>query len=88
MSEKKRKPKEIHVDKLIIKADKVVIENEGRPDDRPYREEVDRDPWGFPFRPMMQREEERGEEEQSEEKENNEGGERDRDRDDRRRPWF
>ncbi|WLR59558.1 hypothetical protein [Guptibacillus hwajinpoensis] len=50
MSEKKRKPQVIHVDKLIVKANEVIIH-----DDREHKryEDVEentknrRDPWGF-----------------------------------------
>ena len=46
MSENKRKkPKEIHVDKLIIKADKVILHDEDDHQPRPRP----RDPWGFFF---------------------------------------
>lgn len=50
MSEnKKRKPKKIHVDKLIIKANEVFFEHD---QEKPKREEEGRrehrtDPWGF-----------------------------------------
>lgn len=45
MSKKKRKPQVIHVKKVIIKADEVIIEDHGKKhkDHEPER----RDPWGF-----------------------------------------
>lgn len=54
MSEKKRKPKVIHVDKLIVKADEVIIHDEGnhhveekQEEPKEVEVEVRRDPWGF-----------------------------------------
>lgn len=98
MSEKKRKPKVIHVDKLVIKADNVILENEekgrkksenhsdkNRDRDRDNdRDEVERDPWGFPIRPMPNRND-RGEDDNSEDQDK--GGE-DENHEDRRGSWF
>ena len=49
MSEKKRKPQVIHVDRVIIKANEVIIQ-EDRDEHRNGKEERRenrRDPWGF-----------------------------------------
>ncbi|WP_273834673.1 hypothetical protein [Guptibacillus sedimenti] len=49
MSEKKRKPQVIHVDRVIIKANEVIIQEE-RDEHRKGKEERRenrRDPWGF-----------------------------------------
>ena len=45
MSEKKRKPQVIHVDRVIIKANEVIIQEER--DEKEDRRENRRDPWGF-----------------------------------------
>ncbi|TKD71853.1 hypothetical protein [Pseudalkalibacillus hwajinpoensis] len=47
MSEKKRKPKVIHVDKVIIKANEVIIQNDN--DDHRGRDERGQrqDPWWY-----------------------------------------
>ncbi|MGG1684893.1 hypothetical protein [Pseudalkalibacillus sp. NRS-1564] len=50
MSEKKRKPQVIHVDKLIVKANEVIIRNDRehkRYEDIEENRENERDPWGF-----------------------------------------
>ena len=49
MSEKKRKPQVIHVDRVIIKANEVIIKEERDERDRRVDERRDnrRDPWGF-----------------------------------------
>ncbi|WP_270181683.1 hypothetical protein [Alkalihalobacillus sp. CinArs1] len=53
MSKKKRKPKVIRVEKVIIKADEVIIEDHGKKrhhdhDHHEDRHDDDRrDPWGF-----------------------------------------
>ncbi|WP_283152327.1 hypothetical protein [Guptibacillus hwajinpoensis] len=50
MSEKKRKPQVIHVDKLIVKANEVTIRNDRehkRYEDIEENRENKRDPWGF-----------------------------------------
>lgn len=51
---KKRRAKEIHVDKLIVKANKVIFVDENGNKKEPRNEEapVTRDPWGFFFPPM------------------------------------
>ncbi|RYL90284.1 hypothetical protein ABNN70_09120 [Sporolactobacillus sp. Y61] len=53
MPEEKREPKTIHVDKLIIKADEVVFQQNSRHPhsdfDRGVRHPVRRDIWGFPI---------------------------------------
>ncbi|MDX8362523.1 MULTISPECIES: hypothetical protein [Bacillaceae] len=55
MAEKKRKPKEIHVENLIIKANEVIIQDEGSKSQQPQEERRPfRDPWGF--RPRRQQE--------------------------------
>lgn len=76
MGQKKRKPREIHVDNLVIKADKVILEKEDRPTKSPEREpdpqqgpeDIQRDPWGFPMRRMPEsenREENQGDDDQN-----------------------
>ena len=49
MSEKKRKPQVIHVDRVIIKANEVIIQEERDEHERKKedRREDRRDPWGF-----------------------------------------
>ncbi len=50
MSEKKRKPQVIHVEKLIVKADEVIIDHEREHKRDGHWEEKSnnrRDPWGF-----------------------------------------
>ncbi|HET7657107.1 MAG TPA: hypothetical protein VFK37_02365 [Bacillales bacterium] len=85
MSQNKRKPREIHVDKLIIKADHVVLENEERPERRRDRDDIERDPWGFPIRPMPESaDRDRGDEKKAD----NDDDKDDRDREDRRGSWF
>ncbi|MDP4550842.1 hypothetical protein Q9251_08085 [Alkalihalobacillus macyae] len=73
MSEKKRKPKVIHVNKLIVKADEVIIHDERNHHKREEKQEepreVRRDPWGF-FGPSSDDSSE--ENEQSENKDQNE----------------
>lgn len=75
--EKKKEPKVIHVDKLIIKADEVILkpEHEHRPphagpDFRKPGEErrVPRDFWGFPLRPIERSDEDKKEKDEKKEK--------------------
>lgn len=52
--ERKKEPKTIHVDKLIIKADEVIFQPEPRhktfsTPETEEREEIRRDFWGFPL---------------------------------------
>ncbi|MGA9288075.1 MAG: hypothetical protein WBV93_06945, partial [Anaerobacillus sp.] len=52
MSEKKRKPQVIRVDKLIVKANEVIIHDERehhhkKEEQKEERKEERRDPWGF-----------------------------------------
>lgn len=85
MSDKKRRrAKEIHVDKLIVKANEVIFVDEDGNKIEPRNEEaapVMRDPWGFFFPPMgrpeqtegaAEREERTGEENQETANENQE----------------
>ena len=77
LADKKKKQKQIHVDKLIINADEVVIQNDEMKADEERR--VRRDPWGFvvkekPDMPQMNEEEnitQKANEEADDEKENN-----------------
>ncbi|PWA12685.1 hypothetical protein DCC39_04410 [Pueribacillus theae] len=82
MSDKKRRrAKEIHVDKLIVKANEVIFVDEDGNKKEPRNEEapVMRDPWGFFFPPRpeqtegtAEREEHTGEENQETANENQE----------------
>lgn len=75
--EKKKRKKVIHVDELIVKADKVVFVNDRDAERRP------RDPWGVFF----PRREERAAQNVEEETENTENQEEESSQEDRRRGW-
>jgi hypothetical protein len=45
----KRKKKVLHVDELVVKADKVIIFDEDKKKDK-KEEPVHRDPWGWPLK--------------------------------------
>lgn len=65
MSENKNKKKKvIHVDELVVKADKVIFENDRHFDRRP------RDPWGGLFPRRVEQDVQRSEEEEENETEN------------------
>ncbi|MFK3959506.1 hypothetical protein [Guptibacillus hwajinpoensis] len=73
MSEKKRKPQIIHVDKLIVKANEVIIRSDRehkRYEDVEENEKNRRDPWGF----FGSNEEEESEKREKPEEDTNKGG--------------
>ncbi|HET7626763.1 MAG TPA: hypothetical protein VFK44_00060 [Bacillales bacterium] len=83
----RRKPRVIHVDKLIIKADEVIVQDEdrrragerGEEHNRGREDQVERDPWGFPLRPFGMPQDNRNEEEEHEQKADDDENEKEKD---------
>ncbi|MCA0987866.1 hypothetical protein [Guptibacillus algicola] len=83
---KKRKPQVIHVKKVIIKADEVIIEDHGKKhrDEEPER----RDPWGFFGSKSSDGNPDEVESDDKEKKDENEASEEENDRPEGGFSWF